>query len=251
MFTYIKFEPAPALKYCIYFYWLLQTGPLYKPVCAPLFADASTDIFANLGSSTAAFNQNCLMAPGRLYIGGTSTCAGFVNSLPDSTFVGIRFKPCGLHTIYKFPLTELVNNIIDFHDRRLSDLLDVDAGLPERLDKHFLYKLSGFPPPAAIAEVVLGAKGVISVDQLAQKCNVSSRTLERQAYSNLGIGPKEFIRIVRFQTVLKALQKMRTNGSMMQVAYQAGYYDPAHFTREVKKYSGLTPSAIFPGPRFP
>ena len=74
--------------------------------------------------------------------------------------------------------------------------------------------------------------------------------LERQAYAGLGIGPKEFISIVRFQTVLKALQKMRTNGSMMQVAYQAGYYDPAHFTREVKKYAGLTPYLDLPGTAF-
>jgi len=251
MFTYLKFEPAPALKHCIDFYWLLQTGSSYEPVCVPLFADTSTDIFANLGSSPAAFNQNCLMSPGGLYVGGTSTCAGFVNSLPNSIFIGIRFKPCGLHTIYKFPLVELVNNIIDFHDRELLLLLDVDAGLPARLDAYFFSKLTSAAMPAPIAKVVLGAKGLISVDQLAEKCNVSSRTLERQAYAGLGIGPKEFISIVRFQTVLKALQKMRTNGSMMQVAYQAGYYDPAHFTREVKKYAGLTPSLIFPGPRFP
>ena len=251
MFHYFKYEPSAALKCYIDFYWFLHTDMTYKPVKAPVFADACTDIFANMGSSAAAFNQKYVMLPGRLYIGGATTSAGFINSLPGSTFAGIRFKPAGLHALYKFPLAEIVDRITAFHDPHLFSLLDIDSDLPDRLDRYFLSKLKNATHLTPLVEVVLSTRGVISVDELAQKCNVSNRTLERHAYTNLGIGPKAFISIVRFQTVLKVLQKVRSNGSMMEVAYQMGYYDPAHLTREVKKYSGLTPSTIFPGPRFP
>jgi AraC-like DNA-binding protein len=248
---YVKYQPSVLLEKYIDFYWTLETDSNYKTFNVPLFADACTDIFINFGNITADFNGDSSISPGRIYMGGLSTSAGFVRCFPNSIFIGVRFKPGGLPLFFNTPLFEMVDQIIEFQDNHLFSIMGMDGLLPVRLDQYFLSKKRKPTPVIPITEAVHYFKGQISVDQLAQKCNVSNRTMERLFYTNMGIGPKEFISIVRFQQVLKALQKGYSKGQLLQIAFEMGYYDQAHFIKDVKKHSGLTPSAIGPGPSFP
>jgi AraC-like DNA-binding protein len=156
-----------------------------------------------------------------------------------------------MRVFYNLPFAEIVDEIVEFQDKVLLSIAGLDEQLPQRLDKYFLAKKNDIRSIVQITDAVNYYKNQISVDLLAQKCNMSKRTLERIFYTNMGIPPKEFISIIRFQQVLKTLQKDRPKGKLFQIAFENGYYDHAHFTREVKKYSGFTPSAIWPGPRFP
>ena len=82
-----------------------------------------------------------------------------------------------------------------------------------------------------------------AVEALAQEAHVSNRTLERIFKENVGIPPKEFLRIVRFQEVLKRLRQTDVSEeSLLRVAFGLGYYDHAHLTNEFKKYAGILPS---------
>jgi AraC-like DNA-binding protein len=86
------------------------------------------------------------------------------------------------------------------------------------------------------------------VEALAREAHVSNRTLERIFKENVGIPPKEFLRIVRFQEVLKRLQqtggRMVSDESLLRIAFELGYYDHAHLTNEFKKYAGILPSEL-------
>jgi transcriptional regulator GlxA family with amidase domain len=104
---------------------------------------------------------------------------------------------------------------------------------------------------ALIADAVYQYKGQISVDVLAKECNVSNRTLERYFLNNMGIGPKEFINIVRFREVMIALQNGSTSGEFAKIAVEMGYYDQSHFIKEVKKRAGSIPSALDSITNFP
>jgi len=245
---YSKYKPSPSLKKHIDFYWVLQTDATYKPFKAPLVADACTDIFINAGENAGDFNGNSPLLPGCVYMGGTTTTSSFVRTLPDSLFIGIRFKPGGLSVFYDIPLYEIVDQIIGIQDNYLLSIIGLDELLPLRFDQYFEAKQKEKRSITSITEAVYHYNGQISVDALAQKCNVSNRTLERMFSINVGITPKEFINIVRFQQTLKVLQNERSKGRLLQIASEMGYCDHAHLTREIKKYSGLTPSAIWPGP---
>jgi len=248
---YVKYQPNVLLGKYIDFYWTLETDSNYKTFNVPLFADACTDIFINVGDTGANFNGGSPISSGRIYMGGLSTSYKFVRCFPNSIFIGVRFKPGGLPLFFNTPLFETVDQIIEFQDNHFFSIMGLDALLPVRLDQYFLSKIKKPTPVIPITEAVHYYKGQISVDQLAQKCNVSNRTMERLFYVNMGISPKEFISIVRFQRVLKALQNGYSKGQLLQIAFEMGYYDQAHFIRDIKKHSGLTPSAIGPGPSFP
>jgi AraC-like DNA-binding protein len=61
---------------------------------------------------------------------------------------------------------------------------------------------------------------------------------------HMGISPKEFIKVIRFQQVLKRIRKKDYKESFSQLAYEMGYYDHAHLTNEVKRYSGFNPTTL-------
>jgi AraC-like DNA-binding protein len=101
-----------------------------------------------------------------------------------------------------------------------------------------------------LTDIVFEAKGQISVSQLARMCNLSSRTLERHCYFNIGIGPKEFISIVRFKSAIWALESDKAEISG-RIAVRMGYYDQSHFIKEIKKRTGFLPSCLFKIRQFP
>ena len=248
---YIKYKPSILLEKYIDFYWILQTESDYQSIEVPLFADACTDIFINLGNTAAGFNTCIPISVGQMYMGGPATTQYLVHCFANSLFIGIRFKPGGLPLFFDSPLCEMVDQIIEFRDNTLFSILDLDDFLPQRLDQYFLSKKKDKGCVSFMVDIVEEHQGQLTVDMLARKSNKSNRTLERIFYTSMGIGPKEFINIVRFQRVLKTLRNGKDNGKWIEMAFEMGYCDLAHFIKDVKKHSGLTPSGLGPGRGFP
>ncbi len=70
----------------------------------------------------------------------------------------------------------------------------------------------------------------------------SERYIQKLFLDNVGITPKSFSNIHRFN---KSLQLIQTADlPLTSIAYDCGYYDQAHFIKEFKKFTGLTPSEV-------
>lgn len=65
----------------------------------------------------------------------------------------------------------------------------------------------------------------------------------------VGVSPKRFARIVRFNRALAAVAYGRT--ALGDIALLTGYYDQAHFTTEFRAHAGLTPGAYLRMMRYP
>ncbi|HEX8440223.1 helix-turn-helix domain-containing protein [Archangium sp.] len=76
---------------------------------------------------------------------------------------------------------------------------------------------------------------------LADALHLSPRTLQRAFKERVGFSPRTYSRIARFQEALSALRTEPTR-SLSEVAYQIGYADHAHMTREFRELTGRTPS---------
>lgn len=122
---------------------------------------------------------------------------------------------------------------------RLECERDVDAQAAY-LDAWFLEQLR--PPPAhegfrASLDALVAAHGETPIGELAAACGVSVRQLERWFARFLGLPPKETARILRFQRALRMLMT-DPEGSLAQVAQDAGYFDQAHFVRDFRRMTG-------------
>ena len=81
-----------------------------------------------------------------------------------------------------------------------------------------------------------------SIKTLSDQYGISERYIQKLFLDNVGIKPKSFSNIHRFN---KSLQLIQTADlPLTSIAYDCGYYDQAHFIKEFKKFTGLTPSEV-------
>lgn len=80
------------------------------------------------------------------------------------------------------------------------------------------------------------------VRDLAVDLGVSTRTM-RRCHELFGHGPKTFARILRFQRFIASVRRGHRL-PLSALASLCGYADQAHLSREVRRLSGLTPTAI-------
>ncbi len=79
-----------------------------------------------------------------------------------------------------------------------------------------------------------------SFDLSDKKCSefgLSARQLRRLTQHHLGLSPREFTRVLRFQSTLQYMKAMSC-----KVPWTEHYYDQPHFIREFKRLSGVTPT---------
>jgi len=165
--------------------------------------------------------------------------------------VGVRFHPSGAHPLFRFPMAELANELMPLEDlAALHDRLGSESSTEERkqaLDTVLTARFGNAAAPdrdfeRAVSSVVR-AEGRISVDALAAGMGVGTRQLERRFRERVGLGPKRFAKVLRFQSVFR--RAFLDERPWAHLALDCGYYDQSHFIREFKSITGRSPSALF------
>ncbi|MCU6340012.1 helix-turn-helix domain-containing protein, partial [Enterobacter quasiroggenkampii] len=89
-------------------------------------------------------------------------------------------------------------------------------------------------------EQIICSSGSRRMSDLSQHTGYSSRYIAKVFHEYVGMSPKLFSRIVRFQHVLDALLRSNYEG-VMEEMMELGYYDQNHFIKEFKEFSSFTP----------
>lgn len=80
----------------------------------------------------------------------------------------------------------------------------------------------------------------VNLKSIAQKSGYSQKQFIHLFKKYVGITPKQFHRIVRFNEILTAIHQ-KDNINWLCVATDCGYYDQAHFIKDFQLFSGLNP----------
>jgi AraC-like DNA-binding protein len=78
------------------------------------------------------------------------------------------------------------------------------------------------------------------VREIARRSGWSERTLSERFRRQVGVTPKIFDRIVRFQRVVQRLHRAEVRADWAQLALDCGFYDQAHFSHEFRAFSGIS-----------
>lgn len=87
------------------------------------------------------------------------------------------------------------------------------------------------------------SRGNICIKKVAVSLKTSTRSLERKFLPQIGITPKAYCKIIRFNYAFRQLALSGKN--IMDIAYEAGYYDQAHFINHFRKVCGMCPGRFF------
>lgn len=80
-----------------------------------------------------------------------------------------------------------------------------------------------------------------SIERIASQVGYSRKHLATLFGDHVGVSPKEYMQVMRFQQVISSLQKQK-QVRWTTVAHECGYYDQAHFINDFRKFSGFTPT---------
>jgi AraC-like DNA-binding protein len=182
---------------------------------------------------------------------GSGTEAKQISRIPGANYFGVRLKP-GMFLSYPgFSLKGLANQMVfletapaefdKFFDKLAkTDMLNRKVELFHKyfdayIDISEVNTLTGY-----MLSEINASQGNVRVYELADELHYSERHISRIFLDSMGIPPKTFARIVRFQNVMDAIlhQPML---SLCDYISELGYSDQAHFQREFKQYTGITP----------
>jgi AraC-like DNA-binding protein len=81
-----------------------------------------------------------------------------------------------------------------------------------------------------------------TIRDLSQKTGITQKHLITLFKKYVGLSPKMFSRIYKFQRVIHLIEEQKkVDWSML--AYECGYFDQAHFIKEFQAFSGINPAA--------
>lgn len=185
---------------------------------------------------------------------GSPTEVKTIRSTPNSRYFGVRLKP-GMHLAYQnIPLHDITNTeiILNATNAQVKSFF-VKLKKTHSFEQRISIFQQFFDPSAetgAIGELtqqmlvdINSTKGGIHITQLAEKLNYSERHLSRIFQDTMGMSPKTFSRIVRFQNVLEIILTSSPH-HLSDYFIDLGYSDQAHFQREFKHYAGMTPKSF-------
>lgn len=112
------------------------------------------------------------------------------------------------------------------------------------------------PEVSWLRRQLVASGGQARVEPLMDETGWSRRLVTERFRTQLGLAPKAYARIVRFQRAVGLLGGVRDGHTLADVAIECGYYDQSHLTRDFVALAGCTPTALMaeytgqPGVRF-
>ena len=253
---YQRFEPIPLLKPYVKCFWTLEGGTGIDATAHRLFADALPNLVFHYQNSFYSDNCQSQKLP-------QVTLAGHNTNIQDMYVNGTYgiFGVC----VYPWVISEvwgLNARLVQNQELDLSEVLGLEGytlgqeilDCPNNLERtnrfqrYLLQKLSKVKLHQSRAQngiqLLVNSGGNMDLGHLAHTMACSIRTLERAFKKELGMSPKTFARILRFQNSLKLYEQGMVQ-SLTQLAYSAGYYDQPHFIKEFRLFSGMPPKHYF------
>jgi len=165
----------------------------------------------------------------------------------------IMFQPDGLHRLFSIPMHELTDEDYEGHSLLGAFISGVQQrlggckSLEERarcvdgfLLRRAMDSRSYDGISAAANRIVVGA-GRVEIAALANRAGLSMRQFERRFIQQVGMRPKLFARIARFEAALDTKACSATK-SWTDVAHEFGYYDQMHMVHDFGEFTDKTPT---------
>jgi AraC-like DNA-binding protein len=245
--------PLAALVECLW-YWEGAPGPHLQERLLP---QAQAAMILNLREEPIAIYEDGRGARhyGTAVFSGARSSCFTIDCNQQERVVGVQFAPGGASPFLRMPMSELEDASFD-----MADLWSGEAAWVRE-------RVLGAPTPQAMLRVleqclierlrasdclhpaIIYMAGELDicdrsarVQAVTQQIGLSQRRLAQIFHEQIGVSPKTFHRVRRFQHTLQRLRGVR-RVDWAELAVECGYYDQAHLGHDFRQIAGMTPSA--------
>jgi methylphosphotriester-DNA--protein-cysteine methyltransferase len=236
--------PAPPLSDHVALFWAFDAygGPHERERVLPT---GTSELVITLGNE-----RTCPMV-----LSGTQSRAFVIDVAARPTLLGVHFKPGGAVSFLGMPASEIADTVAP---------LDVLWGRAAAELKERLLEAATWEARFAVLESALRAKlgrarrrhravafalqaidaapHVQTIGRLTECVGLSSRRFIELFAGEVGLTPKLYCRVQRFQRVLARIERHEAV-DWSDVALACGYYDQAHFIGDFRTFAGISPTA--------
>ena len=231
---YIETKPYKELELFIHCYWELK-GEDSDRQWERNFPDGCAGLVMNIGETCLTDNGSLSMEFGKTYVVGAMT--SFKDSFIDSNthLLGVCFKPATFTNFYNYVAQdELTDNTIEFEKPNSFNIDKILANRSNYLNQHFLDRIKCKENQLqSIISDIHSSNGKLSISELSKRNHITVRQLERKFKSQIGLSPKEYSNIIRFQNALNIIKNSNENRSLLDIAFECGYYDHSHLCKNI------------------
>lgn len=258
--NYEYIYPSKILQPFIKYYWTLENNKKsYNIGPQRIFPTGFIEVIFYYGDPYFKISKNNFkeLQP-KSQINGHTT--GYYDVLPAGRIglLSAVLHPNAARLFFDLPITELTNQSVNITDLKgdeinaLEEKLQSATNNKERVrtvEKYFFKqliekKLYDFKKINNCINKINLKKGIISIQELANESFLSQKQFNRKFSEFVGLNPKQFLRIIRFQHAIFSYQN-DSSVNFTELAYACGYYDQPHFIHEFKAFTGFTPTELF------
>lgn len=191
-------------------------------------------------------------------LSGLRKSARLISYSKNTSTLIVLFKECGASVFFK-QLHELFERSVSLdsiiHPKELvliDELLRTAHSNSQRLaivEAFLSQKIIHYTPDSLISHAVAQihlSKGFIRIKDLADTLYISTDAFEKRFRKVVGSSPKQFASIVRMSSIVS----QKSNQRLLNIAFDAGYYDQAHFNKDFKLFTGQTPTDFYKSASF-
>jgi AraC-like DNA-binding protein len=220
---YREFAPPAALAAVVECLWIRACGSDGEGRILP---DGASDVIWRQGDGTRVV--------------GPDTTARAYPRTAGQLMMGVRFRPGAGGGALGVPLAEVRDQQVDAREIDRAFALPGDLAPAAVLGRLLHAVMSRRPDPIVLAAAPRVADAGVAA--LSREFAISERQLRRRFHAAVGYGPGTLARIVRFRRFVAMLDRGRDD--LAGLAFDAGYADQAHLTRESRRLAGLSPVGL-------
>jgi len=252
-----KYKPGPPLDQFVDCFWYWESAP--RPHAKErLLPNGEPGIVFNLRDLPFriydAQNLSRYSSYGSAVFSGAGTEGFVIDTDSEECVFGIQFRPGGAFPFSKVPASEFANRSLPLDDlwrqntAQMRDRLLSAATVAQKFSVAEACLMQQLVRPLELHPAVrfglnkfCRAPHLISVSSLIEETGLSQRHFIDTFRQQVGLTPKAFSRVRRFQRALRSVHGTK-EVDWVSVALGCGYYDQAHFIHDFKVFSGFTPS---------
>jgi len=247
---YRELKPTGAAAQFVKCFWMLEERST-TPSTQRILPDGRCELILNLAEPFEALTARGWESQPQAFVVGQITKPMMLRTRGAAKAIGIRFQPDGASALLKIPADELTDEQVSLTDlsrvltEQLECLRDSESPILERLDQLISNPAAQVPLDRQIAYAASEfqrSSGTIAISEMARQLGLSARQLERRFKAAVGVSPKLFCRMQRFQRVFRAMESNVFD--WVSVAIDCGYYDQAHLIRDFQQFAGCAPTSL-------
>ena len=252
---YLTYVPGLPLGEFVDYFWLFDGGQ--APRKERIVPSGTSELVINLRDDEIRIHHPAYSKHRRLsgaVLSGTYSSTLVVDAMQHESMLGVHFKPGGAFAFLGAPASEVTDTHADLADlwgrpaNQLRERLS-DAVAPrdrfQIMEQVLMDRLRRSPKRRQAIVTALDAFGPYgtgaTVRDVAREVDLCQRRFRKLFASQVGLTPKIFCRILRFQRV-RTMAKQIEKPDWAQIASTCGYFDQSHLINDFREFSDFSPT---------